>query len=153
MQLTFLGVSFFLARSVFFEAAVPFFVPFWAIVVSRYRHLKWTTLVGGTIGALTLGFGQFVIILLQLCAFQLLRKIIKLPLPVLVILATIVVQICWQGVVYSGWPPLRIQFYVGCEAVLAMLMTIFFAAYIIAATSILDISNGLMSVRGQPFLY
>ena len=40
MQLTFLGVSFFLARSVFFEAAVPFFVPFWAIVVSRYRHLK-----------------------------------------------------------------------------------------------------------------
>ena len=126
MQLTFLGVSFFLARSVFFEAAVPFFVPFWAIVVSRYRHLKWTTLVGGTIGALTLGFGQFVIILLQLCAFQLLRKIIKWPLPVLVILATIVVQICWQGVVYSGWPPLRIQFYVGCEAVLAMLMTIFF---------------------------
>lgn len=125
MQLTFLGMSFFLARAVFFEAAVPFFVPFWAIVVSRYRHLKWATLVGGAVGALTLGLGQFVIILLQLCTFQLLRKIIKFPLPVLVMLATMAIQICWQGIAYSGWPPLLVQFYVGCEAVLAMLMTIF----------------------------
>lgn len=125
MQLTFLGVSFFLARAIFFEAAIPFLVPFWAIVVSRYGHLKWATLFGGAMGALTLGFGQFVIILLQLCAFQIFRKMIKLPLPVLVMLAMFFVQICWQGVSYSGWPPLTVQFYIGCEAILAMFMTIF----------------------------
>ncbi|WP_431028602.1 SpoIIE family protein phosphatase [Lysinibacillus sp. LZ02] len=125
LQLTFLGVSFFLARAVFFEAAVPFLVPFWAIVSLRYRHLKWPTLIGGLTGALTLGLGQLVIIFLQLCTFQFLKRLIKFPLPILVMLATLLVQIAWQGGVYGGWPPLLVQFYVGCEAVLAMVMMIF----------------------------
>lgn len=125
LQLTFLGISFFLAKSVFFGAAVPFFVPFWAVVNLRYQHVKWPALIGGMIGTLTLGFGQFVIVCLQICAYQLLKRMRKLPLPVLVMLATLLVQAGWQCIVYMGWPPPIIQFYIACEVVLATVMTIF----------------------------
>lgn len=125
LQLTFMVVGFFLSKSVFFGAAVPFFVPFWAVVNLRYQHVKWPALIGGLIGTLTLGVGQLFIVCLQICAYQLLKKIRKLPLPVLVMLATLLVQIVWQGTAYMGWPPPDIQFYIACEAVLAMLMTMF----------------------------
>ena len=128
LQLTFLGVGFFLAKSVFFGAAVPFFVPFWAIVNLRYPHLKWPALIGGMTGSLTLGVGQFAIVCLQICAYQLVKRIGKLPIPVLVMLATLLVQVLWQSAVHMGWPPSIIQFYVACEVVLATLMAIFLQA-------------------------
>ena len=50
MSSLFFVTAFFLAQSVVFEAAVPFSVPFWAIVRKKYRKYATAVLVGSMIG-------------------------------------------------------------------------------------------------------
>ena len=49
----------------------------------------------------------------------------RLPQSIAVFLAVLSVQIVWQGVAYQGLPPVLVQFYIGCEAALAFIMTLF----------------------------
>ncbi|WP_286926998.1 MULTISPECIES: SpoIIE family protein phosphatase [Lysinibacillus] len=119
--------SFFLAQSVVFEAAVPFSVPFWAIIRTKYKEYAKYVLFGGLIGGFFLGFGQVVILALQIAMYECIIRFRywKLPQSISVALAISLVQMIWQGVMHQGLPPMLVQFYVGCEAALALIMTLF----------------------------
>ena len=123
----FLFGSFFLAQAVLFDAAVPFFLPVWALARARFRkHLIWV-FIGGMLGSAFLGLGQAVIHLLMLALFN---AVIKYPLlrksiPFTVAGCIIIVQVIWQFVMHAGQPPVNVQLYIGFEAVLALFMTFF----------------------------
>ena len=123
----FIILSFFLARAIFFEAAVPFFISFWAIVQTRFQPFRWQAFFGGLAGALTLGLGQLLILFLQCIMFQLLRRIprVIMPLPIYVALAVFFVQFTWQLLSHGFMPPILVQLYILYEVLLALLMTIF----------------------------
>ncbi|MEK5230268.1 SpoIIE family protein phosphatase [Lysinibacillus sp. FSL K6-0232] len=119
--------SFFLAQSVVFEAAVPFSVPFWAIIRTKYKEYAKFVLFGSLTGCLFLGLGQVLILVLQILMYECIRRFRywQLPQSIAVSLAVLLVQIVWQGLIYQGLPPVLVQFYVGCEAALALIMTLF----------------------------
>lgn len=119
--------AFFLAQSVVFEAAVPFSVPFWAIIRTKYREYAKFVLFGSLAGCFFLGFGQVLILALQIILYECIMRFRywQLPQSIAVSLAVLLVQIMWQGVMYQGLPPVLVQFYVGCEAALALIMTLF----------------------------
>ena len=70
--------SFFLSQAVLFDAAVPFFLPVWALATMRYPKYMLPVFVGGISGSLFLGVGQSVIFLLQILLFNL---VIRQPFP------------------------------------------------------------------------
>ncbi|GLC90409.1 SpoIIE family protein phosphatase [Lysinibacillus piscis] len=123
----FFVAAFFLAQSVVFEAAVPFAVPFWAVVHAKHKKYAAFVLYGGLIGCFFLGLGQVVILLLQILAYECLTRwrYLSIPQSVAVPIAVLLVQLLWQSVTYQGFPPLLVQFYVGCEVALALIMTLF----------------------------
>lgn len=123
----FFVTAFFLAQSVVFEAAVPFSVPFWAIVRSKYRKYATVVFIGSMMGCFFLGFGQVVILMLQIVLYECFTRFRywQLPQSMAVFFAVLLVQIVWQGVVYQGLPPVLVQFYIGCEVALAFIMTLF----------------------------
>lgn len=123
--------SFFLARAVFFEAAVPFFISLYAVIQLRYPQLKKWTIVGGLVGALTLGVGQAVLACLQLICFRYLNRLKSVPLAIQVTLSIACVQFLWQLAMHQGVPPMLVQFYVISEAVLALVMTLFLSFVIV----------------------
>ncbi|MFJ7953678.1 SpoIIE family protein phosphatase [Lysinibacillus sp. NPDC096418] len=127
MSILFFVTAFFLAQSVVFEAAVPFSVPFWAIVRKKYRKYTTAVFVGSMIGCFFLGFGQVVILALQILLYECFVRFRywHMPQSVAVFSAVLLVQIAWQGVAYQGLPPALVQFYIGCEAALALIMTLF----------------------------
>ena len=116
-----------MAQSVVFEAAVPFSVPFWAIIRTKYREYAKFVLFGSLAGCFFLGFGQVLILALQILLYECIMRFRywQLPQSIAVSLAVLLVQIMWQGVMYQGLPPVLVQFYVGCEAALALIMTLF----------------------------
>ncbi len=124
--LFFMG-SFFLSQAVLFDAAVPFFLPVWALASARFRkHLIWV-FIGGMLGSAFLGIGQAVIHLLELALFN---AVIKYPftrksVPLTVAGCIIVVQVLWQFIMNGGQPPVDVQLYIGFEAILALFMTFF----------------------------
>ncbi|MBE1556157.1 SpoIIE family protein phosphatase [Sporosarcina limicola] len=123
----FLMGTFFLSQAVLFDAAVPFFLPVWALARARFRkHLIWV-FIGGMVGGAFLGFGQAVIHLLQLGLFN---AVIRYPLtrkavPLTVAGCIIVIQVLWQFVMHAGQPPVEVQLFIGFEAILALFMTFF----------------------------
>lgn len=129
----FLLLAFFLSRAVMFEAAVPFFLPLWAIVRSRYENEKWPAFIGGMAGAFSLSFGQGLILLLQLGIYELLVRFRywKPPMAIAVALAIFFGQFLWQGMVHMGIPPLIVQLYVYYEMILAFFMTIFMRLFFV----------------------
>ena len=72
----FLFGSFFLSQAVLFDAAVPFFLPIWALARARFRKYLIWVFIGGMAGSAFLGVGQAVIHLLQLALFN---AIIRYP--------------------------------------------------------------------------
>ncbi|UZM99632.1 hypothetical protein OL548_05665 [Lysinibacillus sp. MHQ-1] len=74
-----------------------------------------------------LGFGQVVILALQIIMYECIMRFRywRLPQSIAVSLAVLLVQFMWQGAMYQGLPPVLVQFYVGCEAALALIMTLF----------------------------
>lgn len=124
---TLLFIAFCLAQATFFEAVVPFFLPFWLIVRSNYKSFQTVTLVGGITGTLLLGLGQGVILLLQLAIVEsLLRfKYVRIPPIVALVFAIGIVQLLWQVTTYGGIPPILISSYVLYECFFAATMLFF----------------------------
>lgn len=125
--------AFYLAQAVVFEASVPFLLPFWAVVKHRYKGLSKMVLVGGILGSLFLGVGQAVILTLQLLLFEGLERFRfwRMSLPAAVLIATAIVQIIWQLVMYGGEVPPIVIFYVASEAVLACFLTFFMLIFLV----------------------
>ena len=127
LALLFLVGTFFLSQAVVFDAAVPFFLPVWALAQARFRkHLLWV-FIGGIVGGAFLGIGQAVIHLLEIALFN---AVIKYPftrksIPLTVAGCIIVVQIIWQFIMHVGQPPVEVQLFIGFEAILALFMTFF----------------------------
>ncbi|WP_342513961.1 SpoIIE family protein phosphatase [Sporosarcina sp. FSL K6-1522] len=123
----FLLGSFYLAQAVLFDAAVPFFLPVWALARARFRKQLLWVFIGGMIGSTFLGVGQAIIHLLQLALFN---AVIRFPftrksLPLTVAVCIVIVQVSWQLVMHMGQPPLVVQLSIGFEAILALFMTFF----------------------------
>ncbi|MFP3918109.1 SpoIIE family protein phosphatase [Lysinibacillus telephonicus] len=133
IHLFFLLLALFLSRAVMFEAAVPFLLPFWAIVKQRYENEKSFVLIGGLIGALTLGVGQALILGLQIILYELITRFRfwKLPVGVAVALSIFFGQFIWQVIANVGIPPLIVQLYIYYEVVLAFFMTIFMRLFFV----------------------
>lgn len=133
LRVLFFFVAYFLAQAVFFNATLPFLLPFWAIVRLRYDHMRIAVLVGGIAGALTFGLGQAVLLCLQLVVFELLCrfKYYKMPAALAVGMAIMMVQIPWQVVSYGGTPPFLVLLYITYEVVLAVLMTLFIQLFFV----------------------
>ncbi|RUL49133.1 MULTISPECIES: SpoIIE family protein phosphatase [Lysinibacillus] len=127
IHLFFLLLALFLSRAVMFEAAVPFLLPLWAIVKKRYENKKWSVLVGGLVGALTLSIGQALILVLQIVLYELITRFRfwKFPTAIAVGMAIFLGQFMWQGIAHLGIPPLIVQLYIYYEVLLAFFMTIF----------------------------
>ncbi len=127
LTLLFLIGSFFLAQAVLFDAAVPFFLPIWALARARFRkHLVWV-FIGGIAGGALLGIGQAVIHLLQLGLFN---AIIRYPFARKSVQLTVagcilIVQVLWQFIIHAGQLPMDVQFFIGFEVILALFMTFF----------------------------
>ena len=68
--------AFFLSKAVLFEAAVPFFLPIWAIVARRYPRYLPFVWIGGLSGSLTLGIGQTVLHVLQVGGYQAVSQVL-----------------------------------------------------------------------------
>lgn len=123
----FLIGSFFLAQAVLFDAAVPFFLPIWALARARFRKQLVWVFIGGMAGGAFLGLGQAVIHLLQLGLFN---AIIRYPFARKSVQLTVagcilVVQLLWQLVMHAGQLPMDVQFFIGFEVILALFMTFF----------------------------
>ena len=73
--------AFFLAQSVVFEAAVPFSVPFWAIIRTKYREYAKFVLFGSLAGCFFLGFGQVLILALQIILYECIMRFRYWQLP------------------------------------------------------------------------
>ena len=133
IHLFFLLLAFFLSRAVMFEAAVPFLLPLWAIVRHRYEKEKWSALIGGVIGAVSLSLGQGIILLLQLGIYELFIRFRywKPPLAIAVALSIFFGQFIWQGISYIGIPPFIVQLYIYYEVILAFFMTIFIKLFFV----------------------
>ncbi|WOV87645.1 SpoIIE family protein phosphatase [Sporosarcina oncorhynchi] len=127
MATFFLLGTFFLSQAVLFDAAVPFFLPVWALAQLRFRKYLVFVFIGGMAGGAVLGIGQAVIYLLQLLLFNVVSKhpLTRKSIPLTVAGTIIVVQVLWQFVMYSGQTPVNIQLTIGFEAVLALFMTFF----------------------------
>lgn len=123
----FLLLALFLSRAVMFDAAVPFLLPLWAVIRKRYEHAKWSVLVGGLIGAVSLSVGQGLILCLQLVIYELIVRFRywNLPTSFAVTLAIFLGQFAWQGVANMGIPPFIVQLYIYYEMILAFFMAIF----------------------------
>lgn len=127
LTILFLFGSFFLAQAVLFDAAVPFFLPVWALARARFRkHLIWV-FIGGMTGSAFLGLGQAVIHLLQLGVFNM---IIRYPFAQKSVQLTVagcilVVQMLWQFIMHAGFLPTDVQLFIGFEVILALFMTFF----------------------------
>ncbi|AOV06297.1 SpoIIE family protein phosphatase [Sporosarcina ureilytica] len=123
----FLVGSFFLAQAVLFDAAVPFFLPVWALASARFRKQLVWVFIGGMAGSAFLGVGQAVIHLLQLGLFHMIirypfaRKSIQFTVAGCVLF----VQLLWQLMMHAGQLPLDVQFFIGFEVILALFMTFF----------------------------
>lgn len=123
----FLVGSFFLAQAVLFDAAVPFFLPIWALASIRFRKQLIWVFIGGMAGSAFLGFGQAVIHLLQLGLFHMVirypfaRKSIQLTVAGCVL----TVQLLWQLLMHAGQLPIAVQYFIGFEVILALFMTFF----------------------------
>ncbi|MFD1926699.1 SpoIIE family protein phosphatase [Sporosarcina siberiensis] len=127
VTLFFLFGSFFLSQAVLFDAAVPFFLPVWALARARFRKQLIWVFIGGMTGSVFLGVGQAVIHLLQLLLFN---AVIRYPfarksVPLTVVGSIFIVQVCWQLVAYAGKVPMDVQLFIGFEVVLAFFMTFF----------------------------
>ena len=124
----FLFGSFFLSQAVLFGAAVPFFLPVWALARARFRKQLIWVFIGGMAGSVFLDVGQAVIHLLQLLLFN---AAIRYPftrksVPLTVVSSIFIVQVLWQLVAYGGHIPMEVQLFVGFEVILAFFMTFFF---------------------------
>ncbi len=133
LQVTFFIIAYFLAQAVFFDATLPFLLPFWAIVRLRYDNMRTAVIVGGLLGSLSFGLGQAVILCLQLIVFELLCrfKYYKMPASVAIGLSILIIQMPWQSVSYGGVPPFLVLLYVGYEVILAVLMTLFIQLFFV----------------------
>lgn len=125
--------SFFLSKAVLFEAAVPFFLPVWAIVALRYPKFLPFVWIGGISGSLTLGVGQTVIHLLQVGGFQLFNQLLRQKkfIPLQVAITVLVIQIGWQWVSYGGEIPLSVSLLVLYESILSAIMTVFLSQLLV----------------------
>jgi len=127
MTMLFLLGSFFLAQAVLFDAAVPFFLPIWALARARFRKYLIWVFIGGLAGSAFIGVGQAVIHLLQLGLFN---AIIRYPIARKVVQLTVagcilVVQVLWQLLMHAGQLPIDVQLFIGFEVILALFMTFF----------------------------
>lgn len=123
----FLLGSFFLAQAVLFDAAVPFFLPIWALARARFRKYLVFVFIGGMAGSVFLGVGQAVIHLMQLGVFN---AIIRYPFARKSVQLTVagcilVVQLFWQLIMHAGQLPVEVQLFIGFEVILALFMTFF----------------------------
>ncbi len=127
IHLFFFLLALFLSQTVMFDAAVPFLLPLWAIIKQRYENQRWMVLLGGMIGAVSLGLGQVLILALQLVLYELLTRFRfwKLPTSLAVALAILIGQFAWQTTLHFSIPPFIVQLYIYYEVVLAFFMTIF----------------------------
>src|SRR4051794_17976779 len=98
IHLFFFLLALFLSHTVMFDAAVPFLLPLWGIVRQRYENEKAWVLLGGIIGAVSLGLGQVLILGLQLVLFELLTRFRywKLPTSFAVAFSILLGQFAWQ---------------------------------------------------------
>lgn len=125
--------SFFLSKAVLFEAAVPFFLPVWAIVALRYPKFLPFVWIGGLTGSLTLGVGQTVIHILQVGGFQLFNHLLrqKKLIPLQVAITVLVIQLGWQWLSYGGEIPISVSLLVLYESILAAVMTVFLSQLLV----------------------
>ena len=127
VSLLFLFGSFFLAQAVLFDAAVPFFLPVWALARARYRKYLIWVFIGGMTGSVFLGLGQAFIHLLQLGLFNV---VIRYPFARKAVQMTVagcifVVQLVWQLLMHASLLPIDVQLFIGFEVILALFMTFF----------------------------
>lgn len=127
ISLLFLVGSFFLAQAVVFDAAVPFFLPVWALASARFRKQLIWVFIGGMVGSAFLGFGQAVIHLLQLGLFTMIigRPFAKKAIQFTVAGCILAVQLIWQLTMHAGQLPIDVQYFIGFEVILALFMTFF----------------------------
>lgn len=136
------SITFFLAfcfaHATFFEVVAPFFLPFWLIMRSKFQQYQTSVLIGGFLGTAFLGFGQVVILLLELVLIEgLLRfKYLRLSAYVAVVLTIGLVQMTWQTISYSGFPPLLTLFYILNECVFAVMMLFFMRQFFVSISEI-----------------
>jgi len=119
--------AFFLSKAVLFEAAVPFFLPIWALVARRYPKYLPFVWIGGISGSLTLGIGQTIIHVLLVGGYQAIshfRKNTKF-IPLQVAMVILLVQVGWQWISYGGEIPLSVSLLVLYESILSAIMTVF----------------------------
>lgn len=133
LQVAFFLLAYFFAQAVFFEATLPFLLPFWAIVRLRYDNMRTAVIVGGVLGALSFGLGQAFILCLELIVFELFCRFrfYKMPAAIAVGTSILFVQMLWQTISYSGIPPFLVNLYVGYEVFLAILMTLFMQLFFV----------------------
>jgi stage II sporulation protein E len=127
MATLFLFGSFFLAQAVLFDAAVPFFLPVWALATARFRKYLIWVFIGGMAGSTFLGVGQAVIHLFQLGLFTTVirYRIFQKSIQITVALCILLVQFGWQLIMYAGKIPVEIQLLIGYEVILALFVTFF----------------------------
>ena len=122
-----LFVAFCFAQAIFFEAVAPLFLPFWLIIRTRFLSFQKSALLGGILGTFFLGFGQGLLVLVQLLVMECLVrfKYIKLSPYLLLGSSIVVVQLIWQLVLSSGIPSVMILFYIVYECFFAVSMLFF----------------------------
>ena len=123
----FLFSAFFLSQAVLFDAAVPFFLPVWALVYIRFRKYLLWVFIGGIAGSMLLGLGQAVIHLLEIVAFTFALKysFSRKSIPITVASTVLLIQLLWQFLMHGGAIPIEVQFFIGFEVILSLFLTLF----------------------------
>jgi len=127
VTILFLVGSFLLSQAVLFDAAVPFFLPVWALARARFRKYLLWVFIGGLTGSMFLGVGQAVIHLLELALFNTVirygfaQKLVQFTVAGCIL----VVQVIWQLLMHAGQLPIDVQLFIGFEVILALFMTFF----------------------------
>jgi len=116
-----------MAQAVVFNVAVPFFIPFWAVMQKDYEKYRKVVFAGGILGASFISVGQALILLLQIIVFELLVrfKYLRFPMVVAVVLSVFTGQYLWRLISDGLSLTIEMWLFIAYEVILAGCMALF----------------------------
>lgn len=122
-----LFIAFCFAQAVFFETIAPLFLPLWLVLREKVPNAQKFVLIGGLLGTFLLGFGQGILVLLQLLWLEGLHRFPykKISIYAQLLTAVLAVQMSWQMVLNGGLPTVLVIASVVYESLFALMILFF----------------------------
>lgn len=122
-----LFIAFCFAQAVFFGTIAPLFLPLWLVLREKLPTNQKYVLIGGLLGTFLLGFGQGMLVLLQLLWLEALHRFpyLKISIYAQLLSAVLIVQMLWQIALNGGLPTVLVTVSIVYESMFALMILFF----------------------------